>query len=111
MEISPEMVEVNAKIAANFEAWSGAVRECLQAAGNRIPSRVDLKMLSRFVLTVMEGAVMQARAYRSIEPFDQAVAQLRDYFDRLEEQGQAEALRAGASYWDLPKKKKRPMGP
>ena len=111
VEISPEMVEVHAKIAMNFEGWSSAVRKCLEDAGNRLPKGMDLKMLSRFVLTVMEGGVMQARSYKSIEPFDQAVAQLRDYFDRLEEQGQTEAVRAGTSYWDLPKKKKRPMGP
>jgi TetR/AcrR family transcriptional repressor of nem operon len=111
VEISSEMVEVHAKIAMNFEGWSSAVRKCLEDAGSRLPKGMDLKMLSRFVLTVMEGGVMQARSYKSIEPFDQAVAQLRDYFDRLEEQGQAEAVKAGVSYWDLPKKKKRPMGP
>lgn len=106
-EIPAEMVEVHDKIATNFEGWSSAVRKCLEAAGTRLPKGMDLKMLSRFVLTVMEGGVMQSRSYRSIEPFDQAVAQLRDYFDRLEEQGQTEAMRAGASYWELPKKKKR----
>ena len=31
----------------------------------------------------MEGAVMLARAYQNIEPYDAAVTQLRDYFDRL----------------------------
>lgn len=107
VEVSSEMTEVHAKIAMNFEGWSSAVRKCLEDAGSRLPKGMDLKMLSRFVLTVMEGGVMQARSYKSIEPFDQAVAQLRDYFDRLEEQGQAEALKAGVSYWDLPKKKKR----
>lgn len=35
------------------------------------------------VLATMEGAVMLARAYRSFDPFDQAVHQLRDYIDRL----------------------------
>jgi TetR/AcrR family transcriptional repressor of nem operon len=84
VEISPGMVEAHAKIAENFEGWSGAVRECLVAAGKRLPSSVDLRALSRFVLTVMEGGVMQSRSYRSIEPFDQAVALLRDYFKRLE---------------------------
>ena len=39
--------------------------------------------MALFVLTTMEGAVMLARAYRSIEPYDAAVTQLRDYFDRL----------------------------
>jgi TetR/AcrR family transcriptional regulator, transcriptional repressor for nem operon len=107
VEISSEMVEAHAKIAKNFEGWSNAVQKCLEAAGTRVPKAMDLRRLSRFVLTVMEGGVMQSRSYKSIEPFDQAVAQLRDYFDRLEEQGQAEAIRAGTSYWELPKKKKR----
>jgi TetR/AcrR family transcriptional regulator, transcriptional repressor for nem operon len=89
-EIPAEMVEVHAKIAMNFEGWSTAVRKCLEDAGSRLPKGMDLRMLSRFVLTVMEGGVMQSRSYRSIEPFDQAVAQLRDYFDRLESQGRAE---------------------
>jgi hypothetical protein len=31
----------------------------------------------------MEGAVMLARAYRDFQPFDDAVQQLRDYFERL----------------------------
>jgi hypothetical protein len=35
------------------------------------------------VLTVMEGAVLQARTYGSIDPFDASVRQLRLYFDRL----------------------------
>ena len=92
-EIPAEMVEVHAKIAMNFEGWSTAVRKCLEDAGSRLPKGMDLKMLSRFVLTVMEGGVMQSRSYRSIEPFDQAVAQLRDYFDRLEAQGKAEVVK------------------
>jgi AcrR family transcriptional regulator len=100
MEISPSMVGVHAKIAANFEAWSTAVRNCLEAAGSRLPRGLDLKMLSRFVLTVMEGGVMQSRSYRSVEPFDQAVAQLRDYFDRL----MAEAVAQGGSYWETMRK-------
>ncbi len=95
VEISPGMVEAHAKIAANFEGWSRAVRECLLAAGNRLPSGTDLTALSRFVLTVMEGGVMQARSYRSIEPFDQGVAQLREYINRL----MKEAVAEGGSYW------------
>jgi TetR/AcrR family transcriptional regulator, transcriptional repressor for nem operon len=89
-EISSEMAEVHEKIAMNFEGWSSAVRKCLEDAGSRLPKGMDLRMLSRFVLAVMEGGVMQARSYKSIEPFDQAVAQLRDYFDRLEQQAKAE---------------------
>jgi hypothetical protein len=41
------------------------------------------KALARHVLATMEGAVMLARAYRDFQPFDEAVHQLRDYFERL----------------------------
>lgn len=96
LEISPGMVEAHAKIAANFEAWSSAVRKCLEPAGKRLPRGLDLRALSRFVLAVMEGGVMQSRAYKSVEPFDQAVAQLGNYFDKL----MAEAVAQGGSYWE-----------
>jgi hypothetical protein len=46
----------------------------------------------------MEGAVMLARTYRSFEPFDQAVHQLRDYFDRLIEDGSEWAGRPGPNH-------------
>jgi hypothetical protein len=36
-----------------------------------------------FVLTVMEGAVMQARAHRSLAPYDACVRQLRLHLDAL----------------------------
>jgi TetR/AcrR family transcriptional repressor of nem operon len=71
------------KIALNFTNWVKAIESCLDAAADRLPAGLDRKHLAQFVLTVMEGGVMQARAYRSLEPFDNAVAQLRDYFGRL----------------------------
>jgi hypothetical protein len=35
----------------------------------------------------MEGAVMLARTYRSLDPYDAAVTQLRTYFGQLIQQG------------------------
>lgn len=70
-------------IAANFDGWVVAARQCLEQAGERLPPGLDRGKLAQFVLTVMEGAVMQSRAHRSIAPFDAAVELLRDYFDRL----------------------------
>ena len=84
LEIGPEQREVHAKIAANFDGWAGAVQACLDQASTRLPADIDRKQLSRFVLTVMEGGVMQSRSHRSVEPFDDSVAQLRDYFRRLQ---------------------------
>ena len=37
-----------------------------------------------FVLTVMEGAIMQARAAGNLQPFDDSVSQFRAYFNALE---------------------------
>ena len=92
MEIDLGMREVHAGIAANFEGWSKAVQECLEAARGRLPRALDMRTLSRFVLTVMEGGVMQSRSYRSIEPFDECVTVLRDYFRRLLEEGSAQGM-------------------
>ena len=74
-------------LAANFSAWVGAVEGCLEEAGERLPAGVDRRALASFVLSVMEGAVMQSRTYRALAPYDGSVAQLRAYFDRLESAG------------------------
>jgi TetR/AcrR family transcriptional repressor of nem operon len=87
LEIEPERREVHDKIAANFTGWSRAVEQLVaeaRAAG-RLPEHCNLRQLSRFVLTVMEGGVMQARSYQCIEPFDDCIDQLRVYFKALED--------------------------
>ncbi|HEV2690159.1 MAG TPA: TetR/AcrR family transcriptional regulator [Bryobacteraceae bacterium] len=83
LEISPEQRDVHKLLARNFDGWSAAVRDCLDAAADRIPLDVDRDRLSKFVLTVMEGGVMLSRSHRSVAPFDDAVAELRAYFNRL----------------------------
>jgi len=82
-EVEPEMARVHERIARNFTAWSDAVRRNLEAARDRFPPGYDLHRLSVFVLTVMEGAVMQARAHKSIEPFDASIEMLREHFEML----------------------------
>jgi AcrR family transcriptional regulator len=74
-------------LAENFTGWTTAVRVCLDAAGDRLPRATDCQALAEFVLTVMEGAVMQARTYRDVGCFDRAVAQLRIHFDALMKEG------------------------
>jgi AcrR family transcriptional regulator len=75
----------------NFNAWIGAVRGCLDAAGDRLPAGIDREALAEFVLTTMEGGVMQARTYRDVGYFDRGVAQLRTYFDHLQERARVGA--------------------
>ncbi len=73
----------------NFRQWADRVSECLLASKGKLPRGIDVDGLASHVLVVMEGAVMLARTYRSIEPFDQSLAYLRDYFDRLIADGTA----------------------
>lgn len=82
LEIS-DNPKAHEKVAINFRGWIAAIEKCLEAAGNRLPANLDRHQLAEFVLTVMEGAVMQARVSRSLEPFDNSVAQLREYFRLL----------------------------
>ncbi len=76
-------------LAANFTGWVAAIRSCLESAGRRLPKEIDRQALAEFVLTVMEGAVMQARTYRDVSYFDRAVTQLRVHFDQLEQAREA----------------------
>jgi len=86
LEIEAENLPAHSRIAANFSAWTGAVRRFLEEARERFPSGTDLGGLAIFVLTTMEGGVMQSRSYRKIEPFDQSVAHLRKYFEHLQKE-------------------------
>jgi TetR/AcrR family transcriptional repressor of nem operon len=70
-------------LADNFTGWVDQVENCLIDA-RKVLGRIDTRRTASFVLTVMEGAVMQARTYRDLRPFDAAVATLRDYFNALQ---------------------------
>lgn len=70
-------------LAVNFTGWVGAILRCLDAAGDRLPADLDRQALAEFVLTTMEGGVMQARTHRDVGYFDRGVSALRDHFDML----------------------------
>jgi TetR/AcrR family transcriptional repressor of nem operon len=75
--------EVREMIGANFLAWRRAIEVCLEQASDRFPADLNRADLAAFVLTTMEGGVMQARTHRSIDAFDAGVSQLRRYFQLL----------------------------
>lgn len=81
---------VRLALAANFAAWTGAVEANLRAAADRLPAGTDFTALAEFVLTVMEGGVMQARTHRDLGYFDRAVVQLRHHFAGLAALAQGE---------------------
>ena len=84
LEIHEPDPPVRERLAANFKAWTDAIEACLIAAGPRLPRSLDRRELARFVLTTMEGGVMQARTHRDVAYFDSSVRQLRHYFDHLQ---------------------------
>ena len=88
---------VREKIAANFTQWVDRVETCLNDAGKRLPKNLDRRALAHFVLTTMEGAVMQARTYRTLDAFDTSIKQLRAYVDALEAQARNETGKKGES--------------
>jgi TetR/AcrR family transcriptional regulator, transcriptional repressor for nem operon len=83
LEIHEPDPAVRELLAENFTNWCAAIEQCLDAARRRIPNDVDKKELASFVLTTMEGAVMQSRTHRNAASFDAAVRQLRSYFVRM----------------------------
>lgn len=70
-------------LAVNFAGWTRAIEGCLEAAGDRLPADLDRQALAEFVLTTMEGGVMQARTHRDVAYFDRGVKALRDHFNML----------------------------
>jgi TetR/AcrR family transcriptional repressor of nem operon len=89
LEIHEPDPKVRELLAANFSNWSEAIEGCLEAAGDRLAPDIDRRALAEFVLTVMEGAVMQSRTYRDLCHFDRNIAVLRSHFDLLERAGKA----------------------
>jgi AcrR family transcriptional regulator len=71
-------------LASNFTGWIDQVETCLIDARKILGRELDTRRTASFVLTVMEGAVMQARTYRDLRHFDAAVATLRHYFTTLQ---------------------------
>lgn len=81
LEVGNDQPAARQRIAANFTGWRNVIEQCLVEA--RLGRPAERAQLALFVLTTMEGAVMLARTYRSLEPYDAAIAALRDYFQHL----------------------------
>lgn len=83
LELSEPDPRIRELLDINFRNWIGAVETCLEDAGDRLPSDTDRPALAEFILTTMEGAIMQARTARDIGVFDRNIAVLRSHFDLL----------------------------
>jgi TetR/AcrR family transcriptional regulator, transcriptional repressor for nem operon len=83
LEVDPENAPAHKLIAQNFQGWIQAVRECLVEMKSSLPRATDIDSLATFILVTMEGGVMLSRSYRSVDPYDRAVEQLREHFRLL----------------------------
>ena|SRR5688572_15697113 len=96
LELHEPDPEVRELLAANFANWVAAIARCLEAMGDRLPTATDRRRLAEFILTIMEGAIMQARTFRDIGPFDRNVAVLAEHLDSLEQSARGERREAAA---------------
>lgn len=94
LELHEPDPQVRELLAANFYGWTRAVEDCLVAAGGRLPADLDTAALAEFILTTMEGGVMQARTHRDVGYFDRSVAMLREHFEMLQQRASARAAPA-----------------
>src|SRR5271168_2294983 len=93
MELGDRFPRARVKVAENFANWRDAVRQNLDDAAQRLPKSLDRAQLATFVLTTMEGGVMQSRAQQNLDPFDASVGQLMNYFTLLIAQALEEKTR------------------
>jgi TetR/AcrR family transcriptional regulator, transcriptional repressor for nem operon len=89
LEVGDDNPPARALIDLNFRNWAAVITGWLEGAGDRLPVDMDRRSLAHFVLTVMEGGIMQARAAGNLTPFDESVAQLRAYIDLLLERARS----------------------
>jgi TetR/AcrR family transcriptional regulator, transcriptional repressor for nem operon len=97
LELHEPDLRIRELLAVNFANWTGAIERCLDEAAERLPRSLDRRRLAEFTLTVMEGAIMQARTYRDIASFDRNIAVLRAHFDMLIETARGEREKAVAA--------------
>jgi TetR/AcrR family transcriptional repressor of nem operon len=83
LEVSDGNAGARHLIHRNFENWASRVESWLVDAGDRLPPDLNRAQLARFILTVMEGGLMQARAADDLKPFDESVAVLRAHLNLL----------------------------
>ncbi|WP_284126458.1 TetR/AcrR family transcriptional regulator [Parerythrobacter aestuarii] len=85
LEISEPDPKIRGLLDRNFKGWIDAVEGCLDDAGAMLPADTDRHALAEFILTTMEGAIMQARTAQDIGVFDRNIAVLRSHLDLLME--------------------------
>lgn len=83
-EVSENYPPVRARLAEIQTAWTEQIEQLLMNTGEPLPGGVDNAAVAGFVMSVVEGAVLQARVARSLDPFDASIGELRSYLGLLD---------------------------
>ena len=78
-EVADRFPVAQQALATNFDQWVDAIEKCL----DEIPLRtdVDRRQIAVLVVSVLEGGILLARAYKSLTPFDASVAELQRHIE------------------------------
>jgi len=82
-ELSDSHPQVRERLAELFTRWIDHMEILLEEAGNRLPDDLNRRALADFILSAVEGAALQARARRSLAPFDATAVGLRRHLGAL----------------------------
>ena len=85
LELGDRYPAVRHKTEVLFEDWRAMISRCLEPIADGFPGDMTPDSLAIFVLTIMEGSVMQVRAHKDITYFDESVRHLKNYFENLNE--------------------------
>ena len=83
-EVSENHPQVRVRLSEVVDEWISHIEDLLEEAARRLPVNTDRDALAHFIVSTMEGAVLQSRVSRSAAPIDASVSQLRIHFDLLE---------------------------
>jgi AcrR family transcriptional regulator len=75
-----------------FRTWRSTVEKCLQDMREDLPRATDYSRLASVVLTLVQGAILQCRVARAIQPFDDAIQIFAIHIDHLVNQRYWEKL-------------------
>jgi AcrR family transcriptional regulator len=84
LEVGHQSADARTLVARYFSEWIGGVAGWFRREPDRTPPGIDPDAVAGHVLAVVEGALIQAIAAGTVEPFDGAVNVLRSSFDQLD---------------------------
>jgi len=83
-EVPDSHPQVHARLVEIQADWTDRLESLVMDLADRLPAAVAPRALASFILSVIEGAALQARIGRSLDAFDAALGELRRHLGLLE---------------------------